>query len=164
VPWRLILSGAARKLVVGFLVLGVLFWAGFGVIDAVAVGNGVSAVNAANQVQADSSPVSNAINNYSTNVKACNGQLACVTKLDRQVAATLNTYAGQLRTIPMPPQANAANAALASSVSQTASIFARLGAATSATQYDNIASAANLTQALNQVNQDYANLGTALGS
>jgi hypothetical protein len=161
--WRLILSGAARKLVVGFLVLGVLFWAGIGVIDTV-VGGGVNTVNAANQVQADASPVSTAINNYSTNVKACNGQLACVTKLDRQVAATLNTFAGQLRTIPMPPQANAANAALASSVSQTASIFARLGTATSATQYDNIATAANLNQALNQVNQAYTNLGTALGA
>ena len=103
---------------VGFLVLGVLFSVGSSAIDAVALGNGVSAANAANQVLADASPVSNAINNYSANVKACNGQLACVTKLDRQVAATFNTFAGQLRATPMPSQATAANAALIASVSR----------------------------------------------
>ena len=148
---------------VGFLVLGVLFWVGIGVIDTV-VGGGVSTVNAANQVETDAIPVTNAVNNYSAGVKACNGQLACVTKLDRQVAAAFDTFAGQLRTIPMPSQATAANRALVSSASTTASIFARLGAATSATQYDNIATAANLNQALNQVNQAYTNLGTALGA
>jgi hypothetical protein len=108
--------------------------------------------------------VTNAINNYSASVQACHGQLARVTKLDRQVTATFNTFAGQLRTIPMPSQATAANTALVSSLSRTASIFARLGAATSATQYDNIDLSAGLNQALNQVNQAHTNLGTALGA
>ena len=102
---------------VGFLVLGVLVSVGIGVTDAVAISNGGNAVVAAiaaNQVEADASPVTNAINNYSAGVKACNGQLACVAKLDRQVAATFNTFAGQLRTIPMPSQATAANTALVS--------------------------------------------------
>jgi len=162
--WRLILSGAARKLMVGFLVLGVLFSVGGGAIDGVALSNGVSAANAASQVQADASPVSNAVNNYSAGVKACKGKLDCVTSLDRQVAATFNTFAGQLRSTPMPSQAVAANAALATAVSNTASIFARLGAATSASQYISEANSAGVTQALSQVNQDYTNLGTALGS
>ena len=80
------------------------------------------------------------------------------------MAATFNTFAGQLRSTPMPSQAVAANAALATAVSHTASIFARLGAATSASQYISEANSAGVTQALNQVNQDYTNLGTALGS
>ena len=42
-------------------------------------------------------------------------------------------------------------------------IYAKLGAATTPTQYINEASSANLQQSLNQVNQAYANLGTALG-
>ena len=158
------LSGEARKLMAGFLVLGVLFSAGSGAIDAAALSNGVSAANATSQVLADASPVTNAVNNYSANVKACKGQLACVTSLDRQVAATFSTFAGQLRSIPMPSQAVAANAALATAVSDTASIYARLGAATSPSQYISEAAASGLGQALNQVNQDYANLGTALGS
>jgi Domain of unknown function (DUF4389) len=165
--WRLIMSGAARKLMVGFLVLGVLVSVGGGAIDAVVIGNGGNAAlaaTAASQVQADAIPVSTAVNNYSANVKACNGRLACVTKLDRQVAATLNTFAGQLETIPMPSQATAANTALTTAVSRTAAIYARLGAATSPTQFINTARAVDLTQALNQVNQDYTTLGTALGA
>lgn len=162
--WRLILSGAARKLMVGFVVLGVLVAVGGGAIDAVALGSGVSAAAAAGQVEADASPVSNAIDSYSANVKACGGNLDCVTKLDRQVAATLDTFARQLRTIPMPSQATAANTALATAVSRAASIYARLGAATSAFQFVTIANTVDLNQALNQVNQDYTNLGTALGA
>jgi len=148
---------------VGFVVLGVLVAVGGGAIDAVALGNGVSAAAAAGQVE-DASPVSNAIDNYSANVKACGGNLDCITKLDRQVAATLGTFARQLRTIPMPSQATAANTALATAVSRAASIYARLGAATSGSQFATIANTADLNQALNQVNQDYTNLGTALGA
>jgi hypothetical protein len=109
--------------------------------------------------------VTNAINNYSANTTACKGQLSCVAGLDRRVAATLNTFAGQLRAIAMPSgQATSANAALAASVSDTASIFARLGAATSASQYVSIANSVGLQQSVNQINQDYTNLGNALNS
>ncbi len=162
--WRLVLSGAARKLMVGFLVLGVLLSVGDGAIDGAVLSSGPSAANAANQVLLDGTPVSNAVNDYATNVKACKGQLTCVTNLDRQVATKFNTFAGQLRSIPMPSKAVAADAALATAVSDAASVYARLGAATSANQYISEATSAGLAQALNQVNQDYANLGTALGS
>lgn len=151
-------------LLMSFLVLGVLFSAGCGATAGAAHGNGVSAANATNQVQANTTPVTDAVNNYSANVQACKGQLACVTQLDRQVAATFNTFAEQLRATKMPSKATAANAALVASVSRAAAIYARLGAVTSATQYINTAKASGLTQALDQVNQDYANLGTALRS
>ena len=162
--WRLILSGAARKLMVGFLVLSVLFSVGCGATARAAHSNGVSAANATNQVQANTTPVTDAVNNYSAYVKACKGQLTCVTQLDRQVAATFNTFAEQLQATKMPSKATAANAALVASVLRAGAIYARLGAATSPTQYINAAKAAGLNQALNQVNQDYTNLGTALGS
>jgi hypothetical protein len=162
--WRLILSGAARKLMVGFLVLGVLFSVGCGATAGAAHSNGVSAANATNQVQANTTPVSDAVNNYSAYVKACKGQLTCVTQLDRQVAATFNTFAEQLRATKMPSKATAANAALVASVLRAGAIYARLGAVASPTQYINAAKAADLDQALNQVNQAYANLGTALRS
>ncbi len=168
--WRLILSGAARKLMAGFLVLGVLFSVGCSATAGTAHSNGVSAANATNatnatnQVQANTTPVTDAVNNYSAYVKACKGQLTCVTQLDRQVAATFNTFAEQLRATRMPSKATAANAALVASVLRAGAIYARLGAAASPTQYINAAKAADLNQALNQVNQAYANLGTALGS
>ncbi len=162
--WRLILSGAARKLMAGFLVLGVLFSVGCSATAGTAHSNGVSAANATNQVQANTTPVTDAVNNYSAYVKACKGQLTCVTQLDRQVAATFNTFAEQLRATRMPSKATAANAALVASVLRAGAIYARLGAAASPTQYINAAKAADLDQALNQVNQAYANLGTALRS
>ena len=162
--WRLILSAAARKLVVGFLVLGVLIWAGNGVVDAAISNNGVSALTAATEVSTDVTPVRNVLDNYSASLKTCNGKLDCVTQLDRKVAATLDTFAGQLRAISMPSQATAANAALATAVSNTASIFARLGAATSPNQYISEAQASGLQQSVDQINQAYTNLGKALSS
>jgi Domain of unknown function (DUF4389) len=166
--WRLILSGGARKLMVAFIVIGVLLVGvdgGVGVAFGARATNAAVAASASGQVQVDSVPVSSAINGYSANATACHGQLSCITGLDRRVAAALDTFAGQLRAIPMPAgQASSADATLASSVSRTASIFARLGAATSASQYVSLASSSNLQQSVNQVNQDYTNLGNALNS
>ena len=146
-------------LLISFLVLGVLSLVGCG-----AHGNGASAANATHQVQANTTPVTDAVNNYAAHVKACKGQLPCVTQLDRQVAATFNTFAGQLRATKMPSKATAANSALIASVSRAAAVYAQLGKATSANQYISEARTAALASALNQVNQDYAKLGTALGS
>ena len=160
--WRLILSATARKLVVLFIVLGVVLGAVNGAVQAALASNSVSALAAAEQVAADVTPVRDALNNYSTSVQACKGKLACVEGLDRKVSGTLNTFAGQLRGIAMPSQATAANAALASSVSNTAAIFAKLSTATSGTQYISIANASGLQNSVNQINQAYDNLGTAL--
>jgi Domain of unknown function (DUF4389) len=165
--WWLVLSGPARKLVGGFIVLGVLLAAGVGVVGVVqagAVGHGVSALAAAEAVSTDVTPVRNALDNYMADTKACKGKLDCVTALDRKVSATLSTYAGQLRATPMPSQATAANAALAAAVSKAASTFARLGAATSPTQYISEAQSSGLQQTVDGINTAYTNLGTALSS
>lgn len=156
------LSAAARKLVILFIVLGVVFIAANGVVQATVLGHRVSAVNAAAQVSTDVTPVRNTLNNYPSDVKACNGKLDCVTALDRKVARTLDTFAAQLRSISMPSQAVAANAALAAAVSNTAGIFAKLGAATSPSQYISEAQSSGLQQSVDQMNQAYENLGAAL--
>ena len=153
---------------VAFIVIGVLL-VGVGGGVGVAVGAGATsaslAASASGQVQVDSVPVSSAINSYSADATACHGNLSCVTGLDRRVAAALDTFAGRLRAIPMPAgQASSADATLAGSVSRTASIFARLGAATSASQYLSRADSSNLQQSVNQVNHDYTNLADALNS
>jgi len=162
--WRLVLSAAARKLVILFIVLGVVLGAVNGAVQAALASNSVSALAAAEQVVTDLAPVRNALGNYQTNVQACKGKLNCVEALDRKVAGTLNTSAGQLRGIAMPSRATAANAALATSVSNTAAIFAKLGTATSASQYVSEAQASGLQQSVDQINQAYNNLGTALSS
>jgi hypothetical protein len=148
--------------VILFIVLGVVLGAVNGAVQAALAGNSVSALAAAEQVVTDLGPVRNALDNYPTNVQACKGKLNCVEALDRKVAGTLNTFAGQLRGIAMPSQATAASAALATSVSNTAAIFAKLGAATSANQYISEAQSSGLQQSVDQINQAYNNLGTAL--
>ena len=163
--WWLALSGGAKNLVTVFIVLGVLLAIGVGVVDSTVTSNAVSAAVASSELQADGAPVTGALNNYASNVKACNGQLACVTRQDRQVAGILSTFAGQVASIPMPSaQASADAAALYSSSSHLASIFASLGATTSASQYENIANNSGIQQAGDQVNQDYVNLGELLNN
>ena len=161
--WRLVLSEAARKLVILFIVLGVALGIANGAVQAAVAGNsGVSALSAARQVVADIAPARDALNNYSANVQACKDKLTCVEGVDRKVAGTLNTFAGQLRGIAMPSQATAANAALASAVSDTAAIFAKLSTASSATAYIKEAQSSGLQQSVDKINQTYDNLGTAL--
>jgi hypothetical protein len=161
--WRLVLSEAARKLVILFIVLGVALGIANGAVQAAVAGNsGVSALSAAEQVVADIAPVRDTLNNYSANVQACKSKLSCVEGVDRKVAGTLNTFAGQLRGTAMPSQATAANAALASSVSDAAAIFAKLSTASSATAYIKEAQSSGLQQSVDKINQAYNNLGTAL--
>lgn len=162
--WRLVLSAAARKLVILFIVLGVVLAAVNGAVQAALAGNSVSALSAAKQVVADIGPSRDVLDNYSANVQACNKKLNCVEGVDRKVAATLNTFAAQLRGIAMPSQATAANAALAAAVSDTAAKFAKLSTAPSATKYISEAQASGLQQSVDKINQAYDNLGTALSS
>jgi hypothetical protein len=130
-----VLSAAARKLVILFIVLGAVLAAVNGAVQAALAGNSVSALSAAKQVVADIGPSRDALDNYSASVQACNNKLSCVEGVDRNVAATLNTFAAQLRGIAMPSQATAANAALAAAVSDTAAKFAKLSTAPTATKY-----------------------------
>jgi hypothetical protein len=162
---RLVLSGGARKLVGGFLVLGVLSAGTFGVVYGVVLNNKTASVNAENRLQADIAPVHNVINNYSTNLTACHGALACVESLDQKVAASLNTFAANLRAIPMPSAAARTGAAhLAATATSTANLFSKLGAATSPTQYIKMAKAANMNQSVEELNQEYLLLGGMLAS
>jgi hypothetical protein len=162
--WRLVLSAAARKLVILFIVLGVVLGAVNGAVQAALAVNSVSALSAAKQVVADIQPTRDVLDNYPAHVQACNKKLSCVEGVDRTVAATLNTFAAQLRGIAMPSQATTANAALAAAVSDTAAKFATLSTAPSATKYISVAQASGLQQSVDKINQAYNNLGTALSS
>ena len=162
--WLLILSAPARKLMVFFIVFGVVVLAVVSYLDVAAFGSGFGSARAAVQVTAATIPVRDALDGYPAELQACNQKVDCFTRLDRNLATTLNGFAGQLRGISMPSQAAAANAKLITSVSDTAAIFARLGTATSAAQYNNIARSSGLQEATNQVDTDLGNLAAALAS
>ena len=160
--WRLVLSETARRLMVLFIVLGVLLGVVNGVVQGALLSHRVSALTAAEEVSADVAPVRDTLNDYSASLQACGNKLSCVEALDKKVAVSLNTFAGQLRGIAMPSQATAANAALISAVSDTAAIFAKLSTATSASQYITMAQSSGLQQSIDKINQTYENLGIAL--
>jgi hypothetical protein len=162
--WRLVLSGPARKLVIFFIVFGAVIAMGVSVVNAVQARNGVSALSAAREVSSDSVAMRTTLAGYPAGVQACNGKLACVTALDRNLATSLNTFSGQLRTISMPSKAVAANAKLITAVSNTAAIFAKLGAATSVSQYNSIGQSSGLQQSADQVDTAYNDLASALTS
>jgi hypothetical protein len=162
--WLLILSAPARKLMVFFIVFGVVVLAVVSYLDAAAFGSGFGSATAAAQVTAATIPVREALDTYPSELQACNQKLDCLTKLDLSVASTLNSFAGRLRGISMPSQAAAPNARLITSVSGTAAIFARMGSATSISQYNDIAQSSGLQQAADRVDTDLGSLGTALAS
>ena len=161
--WRFVLSEAARRLVVLFIVLGAALAVVNGAVPAALAGSSsVSALSAAQQVVTDITPVRNSLDNYSAGLQACNKKLACVEGLDRKVASSLDTFAGQLRATAMPSQAVAARAALADAVSHAAAIFAKLSTESSATEYIKVAQASGLQQSVDKINTTFNNLGTAL--
>jgi Domain of unknown function (DUF4389) len=162
--WFLILSAAARRLMIFFIVFGGVVLAGVSYLDTAAFSSDLGSATAAAQVTAATIPVRDALDGYPTALQACSQKVDCFTRLDRNLATTLKGFAGQLRGISMPSQATAANAKLITSVSNTAAIFARLGTATSATQYDDIAQSSGLQDAANQMDTDLDDLATTLAS
>jgi hypothetical protein len=153
--WWLVLSSGARKLMTTFIVLGVLLAAGVGLLQT-ALNNAVASAEAASQLQSDLAPLNSAINNYSAQVHNCQ-TTACASVPNTMAANAFNTFAAQVRAIPMPSgQASAEAANLAAAASHLASIFSALAAATTISQYNNLVP--DRQQALDQVQQDYTTL------
>jgi Domain of unknown function (DUF4389) len=160
--WWLVLSGAAKKLVTVFIVLGVLFAIGQGVVQATVTGKALTAAEARSRLQTDLNPLNATLSSYSSQVQACQTN-ACVSALNHSLAGAFSTFASQVGDIKMPSGQASANAAtLASASSHVASIYAALAKATSASQSQSIA--AGLPQAVAQINSDYTALGNDLSS
>jgi Domain of unknown function (DUF4389) len=162
--WRLVLSGTARKLMIGFIVLGALLAAGQSAIVVRATSGILTSAAASAELEADFVPVESAIDNYAASAKACDGQLACLTSLDRQVAGTIGAFAGQVPSIAMPRgRAGAAAAALTASAAHASGAFGSLGAAATASQYESITDSGTLQHSVSQMDQDYLALRNVLG-
>jgi hypothetical protein len=154
--WWLVLSSRARTLVTVFIILGVLFAAGEAAFDATLTSNAVTSAEAASQLQSDLNTLNSALNTYSAQVQNCQ-TTSCASGPNTTAAAAFNTFAAQVRALPVPSgQASTDVANLAGAASHTASIFSALAAATTTTQYKSIA--ASRQAALNQVQQDYTTL------
>jgi Domain of unknown function (DUF4389) len=158
--WWLVLSSRAKTLVTTFIVLGALLVAGQVLLEAAVTSNAVTSAEANHQVQADVATVNNALSHYRAQVKNCT-TISCASGPNRSVAAAIDTFAGQVRAIPMPTaQASADAQNLASAASHLASLYSGLAAATTNNQYSSIA--AGIQPALSQVDQDLTTLTNEL--
>ena len=166
-PWRLVLSGAAKKLVAMFLVLGVIVLAGYIAGITVAAsnsGNGVSQASAALAVEGNYASLSASVSAFATKVSACQGKLSCVTKIDGQMSQAFSRFATQLQGVSMPsPAAATASAALQADATATARDFHELSSATSVAQYQRLAVSTGLQAQLTRFDTDHASLGRTLG-
>jgi len=167
--WQLILTSAAKRLVVLFVVLGALVWVGGIVLDATLMANAANrsnTVNAANQaidqMNGSYAALTSNLSKLQATVKACDTNLSCVTKADRTAAAYFSTFASQLQATPMPSGAVAAASKLHTDATQAARDFTKLSKATTVSGYQRTFASIGLQQTLNLFDRDFNALGTAL--
>jgi Domain of unknown function (DUF4389) len=168
--WRLVLSSAAKRLVALFIAVGVVAAVAYGVLIGIAASNSsanVSRAAAISSISAAHSTLLGQLSGLSQQISACQNQtaqaaaLTCVTKLDRQAAADLGTFANRVKSTPVPSSAAPAAAQLTAAAVQLQAAFQRLGTATSVAQYEQIDSS-TVAPKVTQFNDAYVRLGQAL--
>jgi hypothetical protein len=167
-PWRLVLSRTAKRLIVLFLVLGVILTVGYvALIAGVASSSGnntVSRAEATISVEAAFARLSTTLSGFDSKVAACSGKLTCVNKVDKQMSVAFGTFARNMDGISMPGAASSAAAdRVRADANQASAGFLRLSAVTSAAQYNQVVASTGLEANLKRFDADYQALGTTLG-
>ncbi len=167
--WQLILTSSARQLVTLFLVLGALTYIYDGFRGVSIVANAIhhaqsvnTTNNAIDQVNASYGTLTSNLNKWQAAVAACDKNLTCVTKADSNAATYFSAFASQLQATSMPSGATAAAGQLNADAAKAAQDFTRLSQTTTVAQYQNTFTDTGLQRTLNQFDQDYNTLGTAL--
>jgi hypothetical protein len=162
--WLLVLSDAAKKLVVFYLILGAILDLGLSSLD---LFNGVDGVNtlintiAASEIRSDFQTSRNALDAYDTKVDACGQQLSCATALDGTLGSDLTTFASQISTVAVSgSQASQTLSSLESAATNAANAFTSAGNATTATEYN--ATEGSLQGALDALATALKNAGAVL--
>jgi len=166
-PWRLVLSKTAKRLIVLFLVLGVISLLSGVIIAAVApssVNSGVTRAEAAASTEVAFAKLSGTLSSFDSKVSACQGNLSCVNKVDGQMSQAFGTFAQNMDNISMPSSASTAAAdRVRADATQASDGFRRLSTVTSAAQYQQVVTSTGLETLLRQFDTDYQTLGTTLG-
>lgn len=144
--WRLLLTPAAKRLVVVFIVLGALGYGGQTVVQQSVFGskisNTLSAAAASRTLQAANTKLNSQIGQFQTATQACNGKLACLERADAKAAGYFTGFGNTVRSMRVPSNAAAdANKVYSDSV-KVASDFTQLSRASGVDQYQKLANAA----------------------
>lgn len=167
--WQLVLSHSARRLVILFIVLGVITYAINGVRSAGAVSSAIQRAqaitatsNAINAVNTSYGTLTTEMKQWQDTVSACDQNLTCVTKADGNAATYFADFASELHATPMPSGAAAAANQAYSGATRVAQEYTQLSQAASVAAYQNTFDRLGLQQSLSRFDQEFNSLGTAL--
>jgi Domain of unknown function (DUF4389) len=166
VDWRLVLTSGAKRLVVLFIVLGALTYAGYVALIGIAVSSSstVQAGFALGTVDDAYSTLTGNLNTWETTIKACNTNFTCVTAADGKAATYFTAFASTLQGTTMPQAAVAAAHQVESDATQAAQDFTELSQTTNPTQYQATYNSTGLQRTLDNFDSDFNVLNMALTS
>jgi len=165
--WQLVLTSAAKGLLVLFLVLGVVTYI-FSAIRDAAIFNRASNVatvnNAIDELNSSYNTLHGNLTQFERAVADCDQNLTCATRQDAMAGGYFSTFAHQLRETQEPPGAVSAANQLYSDATGLAQAYTQLGQAKNVAQYRATLTRTGLQQLGNSFDQDVNALGTALNN
>jgi hypothetical protein len=168
-PWRLVLPPGAKRLIVLFIVLGVIIFVGYTVGVGIAASNStVSRAAALSQTNAAFGDLSTSMTAFGSQTATCRTSqhpLPCVAAADKRASQAFGAYAQSQGAISMPDSSSQADSSLlAADAGHAQAIFRQLGASTSIAQYQRTVSTSNIQQLLSQIEETYRRLQTTLAN
>jgi len=168
--WQLALTSPAKRLLVLFIVLGVLTWGAYAVGYIALIVNGVGSVNnvetannAISSMNSSYGTLQSELSKWGSTTNACKN-LSCATGADTTAAGDFSKFASQLQATAMPGSATAAANQVYSDATKAAQDFTQLSQSTSIEQYQSTVTSTNVRQTLNQFDQDFNSLMSKLTS
>jgi hypothetical protein len=162
--WRLVLTPGAKQLLGWFIGLGAVLYAGYLVLIAILVSSASSTNNAIGTVSNAHDTLVNQLNGWESAQQACN-DLTCAESGDTKAAGYFSSFASTLQATPMPSGDSASAASnLYNDATKAAQELTQLSHATSVAKYQSTLTSSGFQQTLDQFDQDYNALGTALGA
>lgn len=165
-PWRLHLSGAARTLVAVATILGAVGYVAYIILivnlTSTTVNNAASRANALATVSTAYNRLGSVLQPFATQTAACGQSLSCVTSLDRKVGLAFQSFSSSVQSAGIPSQYSGEASTLVGDTTKVANDFSRLAGATSASQYESIATGLNLEAVLSQWQADFNQLHRSL--
>jgi hypothetical protein len=155
--WRLVLSRAAKRLLVIILIVGAVAYCSVLYLHPPNFENVLTSV----RVQVDDEELTVAVDDYRSQTSACH-TLSCSTAADLTLAQAYGTFVRNLEAVSVPAAAAPAAATLAAEGTHAQQVFARLAASTSAAQYQRSLASAHVQQLFDRFDQDYQRLRNQL--
>ena len=135
----LVLSAGAKRLVILFLVLGVVQYLASGVVSVTTTSNARRTTQARSDLTAAHNTLAGRIQQHQQQIAGCPAELSCVQSADRELADAFEGFATELRRIGFPASAQAEAAELEDLADRIASTLRQMATAGSPEDYQTLA-------------------------